>query len=280
MPDSQDFLQEAQQQLTDILKPYQQQLARGVRLAGFLQQVLKSAERNDFLQLDEQLKSTMARELEQENGLEACQTVFDRLRTYANDQVELYRIEFILDLGTRAREAGLPLEIDFPRFTVLKGIEGTIDFSARTTTLNKKVLKSIDPRRIVSALVSVKRGLYDRPFDARTFIDGLFQAYSESVKRAGEDIGHPVPIQQLYLEYVLSLQSRPFFQDMDKGKFRGYSLDQLAVDVWRYFQAGIGGTSSGHVLQLRLGRNNTLWLIDSDGERRLISTLSFQGGRS
>ena len=89
-------------------------------------------------------------------------------------------------------------------------------------------------------------------------------------------MGHSVAMQQLYLEYVLSLQSRAFFQDMDKGKFRGYSLDQFAVDIWRYFQAGTGGTSNGYAVQLRPGRNRALWLIDSDGERRQITTIAFQ----
>ncbi|MCI5129750.1 MAG: hypothetical protein D3907_14980, partial [Candidatus Electrothrix sp. AUS3] len=88
--------------------------------------------------------------------------------------------------------------------------------------------------------------------------------------------GHPVGIQQFYLEYVISLQSKAFFINMDKSKFRGYSLDQFSVDLWRYFAAGIGGTSNGMMLQLRPGRNNSLWLIDSDGERRQITGISFQ----
>ena len=275
----QELLPEAQQRLSDLLKPYQQQLTRRQRQAAFIQQVLKAADRDDFLELGELLKSPLAREVEAEEDLSATRETFERLRAYADAKVDRYRIDFIEDLTTRAREAGLPLEVDFPRFTVLKGIEGTVDFAARTTTVNRKVLKSIDPRRIIPALLSVKKALYDRPFDAQAFIDGLFQTYSELLKREKQPIGNAVPIQQLYLEHVLSLQSKAFFQDMDKGKFRGYSQDQLAVDLWRYFQAGIGGTSSGHALQLRPGRNNALWLIDSDGERRQISTVAFQGGR-
>jgi len=73
----------------------------------------------------------------------------------------------------------------------------------------------------------------------------------------------------------MSLQSRTFFQDMAKGRFKGYTLDQLAVDIWRYFQAGTGGTSEGYGLKLRPGRNNSLWLIDSDGEKRQITGISF-----
>jgi hypothetical protein len=53
----------------------------------------------------------------------------------------------------------------------------------------------------------------------------------------------------------------------------------LAVDIWRYFQAETGGTSRGHALLLRPGRNNSLWLIDSEGEKRQITGISFQKGK-
>jgi hypothetical protein len=221
----------------------------------------------------------MAKDVEQEPDLEGCRAFFDRLRTYANAKVESYRIRFIEDLTARAEEAGLPMGVDFPRFTVLKGIEGSVDFSARRTDINKKTLKSIDPRRIISAILKIKRQLYDRPFDPQAFIDGVYQTYRDILKRERQSPGHSVPMQRFYLEYVLSLQSKSFFQDMDKGKFRGYSVDQFGVDIWRYFQANTGGTSDGHVLQLRPGRNNALWLIDSDGERRQITTIAFQEHR-
>jgi hypothetical protein len=65
---------------------------------------------------------------------------------------------------------------------------------------------------------------------------------------------------------------------MAKGKFRGYDADQFAVDFWRYFSSGVTATSNGHILRLSPGRNNALWLIDTSGERRRISGLSFQRG--
>jgi hypothetical protein len=74
----------------------------------------------------------------------------------------------------------------------------------------------------------------------------------------------------------MALQSKAFFQDMAKGKFRGYSVEQFAVDIWRCFEAGTGGTSEGYLLLLRPGRNNSLWLIDSQGEKRQITGISFQ----
>jgi len=87
--------------------------------------------------------------------------------------------------------------------------------------------------------------------------------------------GNPVPIQRFYLKYVISLQSKTFFTNMDKTKFRGYSLEQFGVDLWRYFEAGIGGASNGKKLRLDPGRNYSLWLIDSNGERQQISGISF-----
>jgi hypothetical protein len=270
------FLQEIRDALTEALKPYQRQLAQRQRMAEFLTACIRCADRDDFIQLDELLQTKITGDIEKEEELGGCVELLARLKSYADEKVERYRLNLIEDLTARAEEAGLPLEIDFPRFSSLKGIEGTIDFAKRSTLINKKAIKSIDPKRIISALLRVKRELYDRPYDAQAFIDGLYQTYSEILKKDGLSPGNPVPIQRFYFELVMSLQSKVFFQDMDKGKFRGYTLDQFAVDIWRYFQAGTGGTSKGYALQLRPGRNNSLWLIDSDGEKRQITGISFQ----
>ena len=79
----------------------------------------------------------------------------------------------------------------------------------------------------------------------------------------------------MYVEYTLSLQPRSFLQDMAKNKFREYDADQFAVDFWRYFSSDVAATSDGHVLRLSPGRQNAMWLIDTSGERRRISGLSF-----
>ena len=279
MADHETFLQEMQEGLSEVLRPYQQRQNRRQRMADLVRQCIRCAGRNDFFQLDELLKSRMAEDVEKEAGLKTGKGLLDQLRTYADEQVARYRIEFIDDLTARAEEAELPMEIDFPRFTVLKGIEGTVDFPGRKTVINTKTLKSVDPRRILTAVRRVKQQLYDRPYDPQAFIDGLYRTYCDILKKEDWSAGHDVPMQRFYLEYVISLQSRSFFQDMDKGKFRGYSLDQFAVDLWRFYQAGTGGTSDRQALQLRPGRNNSLWLIDSNGERRQITAISFQGGK-
>lgn len=270
------YLQDTQQQLNGILRPFQQEVNHKQRLVEFIKQCVRSIGRNDFLQLEELLGGKQAEQVFDEEALSGCRALFESLREYARGQVEKYRFQFNEDFTRLAAEAELPVEIDFPRFTVLKGIEGEISFSSRTTTINKKVLKSIDPRRIVTAAMRLKKQLYDRPFDPQTFIDSLYTTYDAICRQENYTAGHPVPIQHFYLEYVISLQSKTFFTNMDKSKFRGYSLEQFGVDLWRYFEAGIGGTSQGKMLQLRPGRNNSLWLIDSDGERRQITSISFQ----
>lgn len=275
MADHEAFLQEVQDGLSEVLRPYQQRLNRRQRMGDFVRLCIRCAGRNDFIQLDELLKSTMAEDVQKEAGLKAVKALLDQLRTYADEQVTRYRVDFIEDLTAQAKEADLPMTVDFPRFTVLKGIEGEVEFGARRTVINKKPLKSIDPRRIVAAARRVKQQLYDRPYDPQAFIDGLYKVYTEVLDIQGDAPGAATPVQPVYKAYVLSRQSRTFFQDMDKGKFRGYSLDQFSVDMWRYFQSGIGGTSGGCALELRSGRNNALWLIDSDGERRQITRISF-----
>ena len=274
--DNEDFLQENQEKLNEIVRPFQQELNRRQRLADFVKQCIRCAGRDDFLRLDELLNSKIAEQVGQEDDLMECAPILENLRTDARNKVEKYRLEFIEDLTRLGNDAGLAIEIDFPRFSILKGIDGEIAFSERTTTINKKVLKSIDPRRIVAALVRLKKQLYDRPFNPQEYIDGLYKTYAGICETDNLAVGQPVPIQRFYLQYVISLQSKIFFSNMDKAKFRGYSLDQFSVDLWRYFESGIGGTSDGRLMDLSPGRNYSLWLIDGVGERRQISSISFK----
>ena len=60
MMNHEKFLQEAQDGLNEIVKPYQIEINRRQRLADFIKTCMRNAGRNDFLQLDEQLKSKMA----------------------------------------------------------------------------------------------------------------------------------------------------------------------------------------------------------------------------
>jgi hypothetical protein len=270
------FLHDIRQQLNDILRPFQREVNRKQRLADFIKQCVRCVGRDDFLKLEELLSTKQAEQVQAEEALSGCTSLFGIIGEYVKDQVEKYRLQFNSDLKRLAEEADLPIEIDFPRFYVLKGIEGEISFAKRTTTINNKVLKSIDPRRIVTQAVRLKKQLYERPFDPQTFMERLLAAYNAICRKGDFAFGHPIPIQQFYLEYVISLQSKPFFSNMDKSKFRGYSLDQFGVDLWRCFEAKISETSNGMMMKLHPGRNTSLWLIDSDGERRQITAISFQ----
>jgi hypothetical protein len=272
--ENETFLHDMQQQLNDILRPFQREVNQKQRLADFLKLCIRCVGRDDFLRLEELLGTKQAEQVEE--ALADCTSFFSRLRGYVKDQVEKYRLQFNEDLKRLAEEVDLPIEIDFPRFSVLKGIEGEISFSKRTVTINNKALKSIDPRRIVTQALRLKKQLYDRPFDPQSFINGLFTTYKDICRKGNFATGQPVPIQQFYLEYVIALQSKTFFTNMDKSKFRGYSLNQFGVDLWRCFEAKIGGASNGMRMKLRPGRNNALWLIDSDGERRQITAIAFQ----
>jgi hypothetical protein len=273
-----DFLQTQQARLTDMLRPYQREVNRRQGVADFVNRCIRSASRDDFFQLYELLHGRTAREVEAETGWEGAKEVFARLRDDATQKVERYQLHFQEDFSKLVQDAGLPLENDFPRLRLLKGIEVEVRFAEKHTLLNGKPLKTVDPARIMRAVLALKRHLYDRPFDPQDFIDGLCAAYQKVNQAASRGIGEPAPVQPIYVEYTLSLQSRGFFQDMSKGKFRAYDADQFAVDCWRYFSSDVATTSEGYVLRLSPGRNNAMWLIDASGERRRISGLSFQRG--
>ncbi len=279
MSDAETVFEELQAGLKELILPFTRDLRRRNRLADFFSRLGRSLKRDDFIQVDEFLRSKLAKEAEEEAGLEGLKSFFERLRVDAAAKVERYRLEFIEDVAERAEEAGLPVKFDFPRFQSLRGIEGEVDFGARRTTINKKRIKSIDPRRIVSELLRLKRDLYDRPLDPRAFLEQLYVVYQSLLQQHVWPEGHAVPAEALYRGYVLSLQAKTFFQDMDKSKFRGYPLARFAVDLWRCFEAGIAESSNGAALRFGSGRGG-LWLIDRDGEKRKVAGISFQGGDS
>ena len=262
-------------QLQEIIKPYQQEQNRRQKKSDFLKKCVQCIEKNDFFQLDELLKDKQAKEILEDSSFTSCDTIFHQLRKFSETQVDYYRVKFKSTLLELAEETGLPLEVDFPRFSLLKGIEGEVNFSKRTTLINQMTLKSIDPKRIISTTIKLKRKLYDTLFEPQKFIDGLFLCYREILKREDRGSGDVVPIHQLYTEYVWSLQNKTFFQNMDKGKFKGYSIEQFAVDLWRFFQSDASSTEEGYLIRLNPGRGKSFWLIDQKGERQHITHALF-----
>ena len=269
------FLQEQQTRLTEMLRPYQRELTRRQRLADFLNACIRSVGRDDFFELYELLQSRACSEMEAEAGCEEARDIFHGLRDDATRKVERSQLSFQEDFTRLAQEAGLPVANDFPRLRLLQGIELEVEFTQKRTLINGKPFKTVDPQRILRAVLALKRRLYDRPFEPQGFIDGLYTVYHK-VTHGAE--GDAAPIQTMYIEYTMSLQPRGFFQDMARGKFREYDADQFAVDFWRYFTSDVSATSDGHALRLTPGRNNAMWLIDTSGERRRITSLSFQRG--
>lgn len=62
----------------------------------------------------------------EDGHFQACEPTFVHLRTFANEQIDNYRLQFKDSLLQLAEQAGLPLKLDLPRFSVLKGIEGKL----------------------------------------------------------------------------------------------------------------------------------------------------------
>jgi hypothetical protein len=262
-------------QLQEIIKPWQQEQNRRQKKSDFLAKCVRCIEKNDFFQLDELLRSRQTSDLLEEAHFQSCNSIFNALRTHTQTQVDSYLLKFKDALLQLAQEAGLPMTMDFPRFSVLKGIEGEVDFSARCITINQTTIKSLDPRRLIAAAVKIKRSLYDSPFEPQEFIDSLLQCYREILKKESLGMGAAVPMHQLYTDYVWSLQNKTFFQNMDKGKFIGCSLEQFSVNFWRYFQSSVKSATGGYRIKLSPGRGKYLWLIDQTGERRQITNVEF-----
>lgn len=276
MPSSESIhIEDVKNQLEEIVKPFQEEQNKRQRKSEFLKKCVACIEKNDFFQLRELLESKQASDIVEDPHLKECDAVFTSLRDFADKQIDLYRAEFKTGLLATAAKMGLPLEVDMPCFSVLKGIEGKIDFNNRTTSINQVTIKSIDPKKILAKTLMIKKKLYDSPFEPQKCIDGLLECYEGILQKLNQSTGTPVSILDLYMDYVLSLQSKAFFQNMAQTKFRGYSTEQFAVDLYRLSQSKVSSAKGGYRIKLSPGRGKTLWLIDQDGEKRLISNLTF-----
>lgn len=262
-------------QLQVMIKPYQQEQNLRQKKTDFLKQCIKGIEKNDFFYLDELLNSKQALDVVEDSNFTLCDPIFCQLRQFAETEIDNYRLKFKGTLLQLAEEANLPIEVDLPRFSVLKGIEGKVDFATRRTNINQIVIKSMDPKRIISTAVKLKQLLYDTPFEPQTFIDSLLQCYKAILEKEARGAGDAVPIHQLYTDYVWSLQSKVFFQNMEKGKFKGYSIEQFSVDLWRFFKSNVSAAEGGYRIRLNAGRGKSFWLIDQDGEKRQITHALF-----
>lgn len=268
-------LEDVRNQLEEILKPFQQEQARRQKKSEFVKKCIQSIEKGDFFELDELLKNKYAQDLLEDENFVQCKSIFPYLKSYADEQIENYQLQFKEGLIEAAEKAGIPIKVEYPLFSSLNGIEGKVDFASRTTVINQTTIKTVDPKRIIAAALKIKQKLYDSPFDPQKFIDSLFACYQETLNKSGQAIGNAASIQPLYTDFVLSLQSKVFFQNMDKGKFKGYSIEQFAVDFWRFFSSDVTSTTEGYLVKLASGRGKSLWLIDQNGEKRQITNLSF-----
>ena len=261
--------------LYDLLRPYRAEWKRRERLTKFLDQCVRAARKDDFFQLAELLSKKAARDARAEPGLGDAGALLDQLKAHAEEQINDYRLQFVSELGELAAAAGLGLTIDFPRLKGRPGIAGLIDFDERKVKINDKTVKSVDPKKIVTALARLDKRLHGRAFDAQAFIDGLYATWRILNTRAGGG-DQPVPIRRFYREHVLGRQSSRFFGDMDKRRFKGYPLDEFSVDLWRFYSSDVRATSGGWRLALRPGRGQSLSLLDAAGEARNITSISFQ----
>jgi hypothetical protein len=153
--------------------------------------------------------------VEAEPGCTEARDIFNGLRDDATRKVERSQLSFQEDFTRLAQEAGLPVENNFPRLRLLQGIELDVEFAQKRTLINGKPLKTVDPQRIMRAVLALKRRLYDRPFEPQGFIDGLYKVY-DKVTNGAE--GDAAPIQTMYIEYTMSLQPRSFFSGHGQGQ--------------------------------------------------------------
>jgi hypothetical protein len=149
------------------------------------------------------------------------------------------RLSAINDFVKGAEQAGLAVRGQAPRFTVGRGNEVTFDVSKNRTSVNKTVIKSIDPRDVLEKVRADEERLWGENIDAAAEMERVYNAAKDEAASGGGAEG--VSILRVYDRIIRGLPSP------EKKKF---SKEVFAARLSRLLESGTT-TEDGHVLVLR-----------------------------
>lgn len=246
-----------------------------------LQKRLTNAERRPFavLSLIEQLRNLQSPNVQELSELERV------LKDKANEQINHYR-----DLLTQAlKDDGCTVEGRFPEYQVNKVIKVQIDERRRQARIGTRfhtetVRDDISVVTVAEAVRKEVKRLFGRPFEAKEFLQTLWQAYLLALTSEGKSqrIGEYVRIWSVHKFAVMLKQKDAAFTDPAGKKFTPYLPDEFAVDIGKLLAEGVTQTPQGYRLHLTPVRNpkEALFIVNwATGVGQNYGLLSFRQER-
>lgn len=219
-----------------------------------LQKRLAEVDQRPFaiISLIEQLRKLQSPNLQDIAELE------NEVKEKANEQINHYRDLLIYAL----KDDGCTIEGYFPEYWVNKVIRVQIDerhLQARVGTHfhSETVRNDISVVTIAEAVRKEVKRLFGRPFNAKEFLQTLWQAYLLALTSEGklQRAGEYVRIWSVHKFMVMLKQKDAAFTDPVGKKFEPYLPDEFAVDIGKLLAEGVVQTTQGYYLHLTPVRN-------------------------
>jgi len=246
-----------------------------------IQKHLIDAERRPFavLSLIEQLRNLQSPNVQELSELERA------LKDKAHEQINHYR-----DLLAQAlKDDGCTVEGHFPEYQVNKIIRVQLDeqrYQAKIGTRfhTETVRDDISVVTVAEAVRKEVKRLFGRPFNAKEFLQTLWQAYLLALTIEGKPqrAGEYVRIWSVHKFMVMLKQKDAAFTDPMGKKFEPYPPDEFAVDIGKLLAEGIEQTTQGYYLHLTPVRNpkEALFIVNwATGVGQNYGLLSFRQER-
>ena len=206
----------------------------------------------------------------------------DILRQNAKEQIYHYGKL----LQNALQEDGCIVEGHFPEYQINKVIKVKIDeqrcracIGTRFNTIN--LSGDISVASVAEAVRKEVQRLFQRPFDAREFLQTLWDAYLLALthEKKAQRIGENASIFTVHKFVVWLKQKDTAFADPSGKKFVPYLPDEFAVDIGKLLAEGVTQTQQGYRLHLSPVRNpkEALFIVNFKTDvRQNYGLLSFR----
>jgi hypothetical protein len=251
-----------EQYLTESLVPSTDQLTRRAkRAASLAARLAKAAADGDMKTVEAALRDLQGVSLDEPTSeVQQAAGAFD-YRAYLTEG-------FAAEFEAACRETNLPLEGDFPAYTVFP-ISVRIDLDNPSVLVNRRRTGMLRPSSLVRAIQDERERLERSPFNLTEFLGVLFATWERmnavQSAKSGVQVRQPQALKQVYRELVPFARWR-----------RDYPEAFFAFDIQRLLLSGesmVGGWQCA--LEKGRGGSNALRLIDREGQERLIASVNF-----
>jgi len=174
--------------------------------------------------------------------------------------------DYAAQMLTCFREEGIDVSGEYPVYEVFP-CRVKLDEENQEVIIDKKRFACLRPKKLVELVKAIQDRLNKASFNAQTFVNELYDAYSLSLLKGKKTEGTDIYLTVLYKALVPMSRSR-----------KDYDMQSFAFDLARLYQVrDTIVTRDNHHFQFGSSRNasKAIRILDADGQEQFLCTISF-----